>query len=173
MFTLTVKQKPGKLLHRIFGNTASVINILKISLIIKSSFCFITRTYLTIVWASKKSKWEKIRRSAPEKIMVVSAGSVAVTPLYDIISNVTECHSISWVLTRYLHNPIYIKDFSDCSAWSSQRPFIRPWCRFVRTDILRRSIKHQHEHEQTRYGEFTCHVKFTCSPVTFLCGVYS
>ena len=92
MFTLTVKQKPGKLLHRIFGNTASVINILKISLIIKSSFCFITRTYLTIVWASKKSKWEKIRRSAPEKIMVVSAGSVAVTPLYDIISNVTECH---------------------------------------------------------------------------------
>ena len=94
MFTLTVKQKPGKLLHRIFGNTASVINILKISLIIKSSFCFITRTYLTIGWASKKSKWEKIRRSAPEKIMVVSAGSVAVTPLYDIISNVTECHSI-------------------------------------------------------------------------------
>ena len=94
MFTLTLEQNPGELLHRIFGNIASVINIFKISLIIKSSVCFIMRMYLTIVSASKKSKWEKIRRSAPEKIMVVSAGSVAVTPLYDIISNVTECHSI-------------------------------------------------------------------------------
>ena len=80
MFTLTVKQKPGKLLHRIFGNTASVINILKISLIIKSSFCFITRTYLTIVSASKKS--EKIRNSAPEQIMVVSEVRIAVTLLF-------------------------------------------------------------------------------------------
>ena len=80
MFTLTVKQKPGKLLHRIFGNTASVINILKISLIIKSSVCFIMRMYLTIVSASKKS--EKIRNSAPEQIMVVSEVRIAVTLLF-------------------------------------------------------------------------------------------
>ena len=94
MITLSVKQNPGELLHRIFGNTVSGINILKISLIIKSSVCFIMRTYLTIVSASKKSRWEINRSSAPERIMVVSGRSVAVTPLYDIISNVTECHKI-------------------------------------------------------------------------------
>ena len=78
---MTLEQNPGELLHRIFGNIASVINIFKISLIIKSSVCFIMRMYLTIVSASKKSRWEKIRSSAPEQIMVVNEVRIAVTLL--------------------------------------------------------------------------------------------